>query len=62
MTPEQQLRALQKIAEKHPRTGIRSAFEKAKADEKVNQLRDEIGYRPVRTAAQKEMLAGLEWM
>ena len=45
MTPEQQLRALRRIAEKHPRTGIQSALERIKADITVNRLRDEIGYQ-----------------
>lgn len=59
MNPAQQLQALHKMAARHPRTGLQSALNKLRADEKVNQLRDEIDHRPDRTAAQKAMLADI---
>lgn len=59
MSPEEILKALDKMAEKHPQRRLADAIAKARIDGKVNQLRQEIRYRPVRTAAQREMLAGI---
>ena len=59
MNPAQQLQALHKMAARHPRTGLQSALDKLRADEKVNQLRNEIGHRNERTAAQKAMLVDI---
>lgn len=56
MNPAQQLQALHKMAARHPRTGLQSALDKLRADEKVNQLREEIGHKPNRTRAQSAML------
>lgn len=59
MNPAQQLQALRKMAARHPRTGLQSALDKLVADETLNKLRDEIGYRPERATAQAAMLTDI---
>ncbi|MCJ8053819.1 hypothetical protein GB928_018340 [Shinella curvata] len=60
---EEQRRMLAAMVKKHPGMRVSSLMRKIEAQIKVNQLRAEMGYRPERTEAQKEMLAGIgEWM
>lgn len=59
---DDQRRHLAALIEKYPNMRVSSLMRKIEAQIKVNQLRNEIGYRSERTEVQKEMLAGLEWM
>ncbi|WP_312418298.1 hypothetical protein [Shinella sp.] len=58
MSPEQR-RMLAALVEKHPNMRESSLMKKIEAQIKVNQLRNEMGYRPERTAAQKAILDGI---
>lgn len=46
MTPAEQIKAIALMAERHPNRRLSVAMAHLRATEKVNELRDEIGYRP----------------
>ncbi|MCR6502543.1 hypothetical protein MUO32_26300 [Shinella sp. CPCC 101442] len=59
---EEQRRMLAAMVKKHPDMRVKTLMGKIETQIKVTQLRNEIGCRPERAEAQKEMLSGLEWM